>query len=681
LGDTAHCYLLTAICLRTIAIPSPQTSEISVNFAAVITLENIGFEYSGRWLFRDTTLQIKPGDRIGLVGRNGTGKTTLLKLLTSQVSPVEGKLSMSKGLKIGYLEQEMLSVHVGKSVFEVAMQAFGEQLALREEIEALLADPALNHDERLIHDLADKQHALEAIDGYNIEAKIAAVLAGLGFDEAAQVRPFDTFSGGWRMRVMLAQLLLMEPDLLLLDEPTNHLDLPSIQWLEEYLRDFKGAFVIVSHDREFLDRLITSVVEVSLSRFFRYKGNYSFFLKEKVVLQEQHQREFENQQKSIKDTERFIDRFRAKASKAKQVQSKVKLLDKIDRIEAPESEGGPINFKFKPETQPGKNILDLKVRRKAYDDRVIIRDSELHIFRGDKIALIGANGIGKSTILRVIADLEPFDGEATLGHNVKPSFFAQHQLEALSPENDILGEMTKFVYQKGEAYVRGILGGFLFTGDDVFKKVKVLSGGEKSRVALAKTLLSEANFLMLDEPTNHLDIQSIQILSGALQQYEGTYVVVSHDRFFLREIANKIWFIEDGFIRVFPGTYDEFTYHMNLQKEKAKQEKVAATAAKQQAKAAVQAAAPKPDYQADKERRKRETKVKTDIDRVETQIMDLEAKREGLLTQMADPAMATQFDRLVALQKEVDQVDAELAKANQLWEKLLDEMERLKLEN
>lgn len=648
----------------------------------MITLENIGFEFGGRWLFRDTTLQIKPGDRIGLVGRNGTGKTTLLRLLTSQMTPVEGKLSMARGMKIGYLEQEMLSTHTGKSVFDVAMQAFSEQIQLHQEIEALLADPALNHDERLIHQLAEKQHAFEALDGYNIENKIATVLAGLGFDEAAQKRNFDTFSGGWRMRVMLAQLLLMEPDLLLLDEPTNHLDLPSIQWLEDYLRDFKGAFVIVSHDREFLDRLINSVVEISLGRFMRYNGNYSFYLKEKVVLQEQHAREYENQQKSIKDTERFIERFRAKATKAKQVQSKVKLLDKIDRIEAPESEGSTVSFKFKPDTVPGRNILELKVKRKAYDGRVILHDSELHIYRGDKIALIGANGIGKSTILRIVANLEPFDGESNLGHNVKASFFAQHQLEALSPENEILQEMNKFVHQKGEAYVRGILGGFLFTGDDVFKKVKVLSGGEKSRVALAKTLLSEANFLMLDEPTNHLDIQSIQILAGALKQYEGTYVVVSHDRYFLREVANKIWYIEDGLIREFPGNFDEFTYHLAQQKEKAKAEKKAESTTKAQPKVEVPvAAAPvKRDYQQDRERKKRENKLKSDIEKVEGEIMTLEEKRGSLIDQMADPSMATQFDKLVALQKEVDGMDKQLATANANWEKLLEEMDKLQSE-
>lgn len=643
----------------------------------MITLENIGFEYGGRWLFRDTTLQIKPGDRIGLVGRNGTGKTTLLKLLTGHLTPVEGKLSMAKGLKIGHLEQEMQSVQTGNSVFQVGMQAFEDVVKLKSEIDKILANPALNHDENLIHELADKQVMLEALDGYNAENKVATVLAGLGFDEAAQGRQFDTFSGGWRMRVMLAKLLLTEPDLLLLDEPTNHLDLPSIQWLEDYLRDFKGAFVIVSHDRDFLDRLITSVVEVALSRFNRYKGNYSFYLTEKVVLVEQQQREYENQQKAIKDTERFITRFRAKATKAKQVQSKVKMLDKIDRLEAPESEGGPINFSFKPDTVPGKTILDLKVKRKAYDDRVILRDSDLHIYRGDKIALIGANGIGKSTILRVIADTEPFEGENKMGHNVKPSFFAQHQLEALNPENDILAEMSKFVYEKGESFVRGILGGFLFTGDDVFKKIKVLSGGEKSRVALAKTLLSDANFLLLDEPTNHLDIQSIQILSGALQQYEGTYVVVSHDRFFLREIANKIWYIEDGLVREFPGTYEEFNYHINQQKEQAKAEERAQIASKSNSTNTKEAdnKSAKSDFEKEKERRRQETKLKTAIDKIESEIFALEEQKEKLLNEMAQPEMSTQFDKLVELQRDLDKCESKLGPSHSQWEKLLEELE------
>ena len=634
-------------------------------FAPVITLDNIGFEYSGRWLFHDTTLQIKEGDRIGLIGRNGTGKSTLLKILTGKLRPVEGQVSAMKGLKIGSLDQEMQSLNNGETVIQVAMKAFSEALTLQKEVEDLLSHPDLNHDTTLIEQLSTKQMALEALDGYNLEPKAGSILAGLGFKQDDLHRPFDEFSGGWRMRVVLAQLLLGEPDLLLLDEPTNHLDLPSIRWLEEYLKSFKGAFILVSHDRDFLDRLVTSIVELAHQEFTRYKGNYSFYLTEREVRRDQRQREFDNQQKMIADTERFINRFRAKATKAKQVQSKAKLLDKIDKIEAPESEDAVVNFSFKSEIQPGKEILQLDVKQKSYGQRLIVHDSKLNIMRGDKIALIGANGLGKSTVLRVIAGQEPFDGEAKIGHNVKTGFFAQHQLDALSPENDLMEELGKYVHLKGEAYVRGILGGFLFTGDDVFKKIKVLSGGEKSRVALAKTLLSQANFLMLDEPTNHLDIQSIQILSQALQQYDGTFVVVSHDRFFLRGIANKIWYIEDQVLKEYPGTYEAFEYHMSQRNAASKPEKQVAPPK------GVEQEIPKVDFQAQKEKQKRQRKIKTDIERVENDIMKWEADRMNLLEKMADPAMATQFSELEKLQREVHKIDSDLGKAQQAWEELL----------
>ena len=644
-------------------------------FAPVITLDNIGLEYGGRWLFHDTTLQIKEGDRIGLIGRNGTGKTTLLKILTGKIRPSEGNVSMMRGLKIGSLDQEMQSRNTGETVMEVAMLAFEDQLRLMKEVDALLADPELGNSEALLEQLMDKQMQLESMDGYNLEPKAAAILAGLGFSDEDLQRPFDEFSGGWRMRVVLAQLLLREPDLLLLDEPTNHLDLPSIRWLEEYLRSFKGAFIIVSHDRDFLDRLITSTVELAHQEFTRYKGNYSFYLTEREVRRDQRQREFDNQQKMIEDTEKFITRFRAKATKARQVQSKVKLLDKVDKIEAPESEAAVVNFAFKSEITPGKEILNLDIIDKSYGTRRIVKDSKLTIMRGDKIALIGANGLGKSTVLRVIAGQEPFEGESKIGHNVKTGFFAQHQLDALTPENDITQEMSKFIYQKGEAYVRSILGGFLFTGDDVFKKIKVLSGGEKSRVALAKTLLSQANYLMLDEPTNHLDIQSIQILSQALQQYDGTFIVVSHDRFFLRAIANKIWYIEDQELKEYPGNYEAFEYHMNqraaAKKEAASQAAKEASAAKQQQAKAAEAA--KPDFQQNREKQKRARKLKGDIERVENEITKLEEKKKGLIESMGSPEMAAKFSELERLQKEATAIDKQVLPLQNEWERLLQE--------
>lgn len=636
----------------------------------MITLDQAGFEYSGRWLFRNTSLQIKPGDRIGLVGRNGTGKTTLLRLLIGEITVAEGQLSMAKSIRIGHLDQELQSLHSDKTVLSVAMEAFSEALALRAEVAALLADPAINEDPTLIRQLAEKQLRLESMDGYSLETRAAGILAGLGFTEAEQNSPFDTFSGGWRMRVMLARLLLMEPDLLLLDEPTNHLDLPSIQWLEEYLRTFRGAFIIVSHDRYFLDRLTNTTVEVDRQKFIRYKGNYSFYLQERALRREQHVREYENQQKFIQETERFINRFRAKASKAKQVQSKIKMLEKVEKIPPPESEAATINFQFQPDTQPGKNVLTLELDRKAYGEKLILKDSNLQVRRGDKIALVGANGLGKSTALRIVAGTEAFEGECRLGHNVEPGFFAQHQLDALEGENEIIEEMRGFVYQKGEAYVRGILGSFLFSGDDVFKHIKVLSGGEKSRVALAKTLLTASNFLLLDEPTNHLDIQSIQILSEALRKYDGTYIIVSHDRYFLKSVANKIWYIEDQLLKEYPGTYDEFEFHLG-QKGKSI---TGGTVTKKPV-----AVAPKPkgksDYHKEKEKKRKERKLQRDLEKIEAKIMELEEKRSELIGSMADPEMSTQFDKLAELQKEVDAVDKELGPAQVEWERICEEIE------
>ncbi len=643
----------------------------------MITLDNIGFEFSGRWLYRNASLQIKPGDRIGLVGRNGTGKTTLIRLICKELTPTEGTLSMPRGIKIGWLNQEMQSIESGKTVIQVALDAFKDVIQMRKDIEDLLANPNLNTEERLIVELTEKQQRLEAVDGYMIETKAASILAGLGFSEHDQNQPFNNFSGGWRMRVMLAQLLLGEPDLLLLDEPTNHLDLPSINWLEEYLKTFRGAFVIISHDREFLDRLITTTIELDRQRFNRYKGNYSHYLKEKVERAEQHKREYENQQKMISDTERFINRFRAKATKARQVQSKVKMLERLERIPAPEPESSTVNFRFSPSVVPGKNILHLDVNEKRYGEKLIVEGSKLTIMRGDKIALVGANGIGKSTALRMVARTEEFDGESKLGHNVNPSFFAQHQLDALTGANDILEEVSDYLHQYGEAHVRSILGGFLFTGDDVFKKIQVLSGGEKSRVALAKTLLAASNFLLLDEPTNHLDIQSIQILCEALRKYEGTFIVVSHDRFFLREVANKIWYIENHKLKEYLGTFREFEASMakrngaangNGQEKKVKKEAAKVEKPK------------KSDYHAEKERRKKERILKNAYQRAENAVMEMEGKREELLAEMAKPEMAMRFEELEKLQKQVDKVEKDLVPAQEEWERLIMELEEMGIE-
>ena len=429
----------------------------------------------------------------------------------------------------------------------------------------------------LVGKLSKLQEKYDHLDGYTIQSKAEEVLEGIGFGTNDLHRPLKEFSGGWRMRVMLAKLLLEKPSLLMLDEPTNHLDLPSIEWVEDYLRNYDGAVIIVSHDRVFLDNVVTKTVDVTMQQLITYEGNYSFYLQEKELRQGIQQNAYENQQQKIRQTERFIERFRAKATKSRQVQSRIKALDRMDLIEEVMDDTAAVNFKFKFSQQPGRFIVTLKNISKSYGSLELLKNTSISIERGDKIALIGANGKGKSTLLRIISNTEPVEGEHTLGFNVIPAFFAQHQLEALHVDNEILDELKQAGSGKTDQELRNVLGCFLFSDEDVFKKIKVLSGGEKSRVALAKTLISEANFLLLDEPTNHLDFISENILIQALQQYKGSFLVVSHNRHFVSQVANKIWYIEDKQIKEYPGTFDEYEYwkkkNAGAIAEPAKQEK------------------------------------------------------------------------------------------------------------
>ncbi|MGV3705201.1 MAG: ABC-F family ATP-binding cassette domain-containing protein [Arcticibacter sp.] len=524
----------------------------------MIAINNLTFEIGSRALYDEANWHIKPGDKTGLIGANGTGKTTLLKLIVGDMQPTSGTISMAKDIKIGYLNQDLLSYQSDKNILHVAMEAFERQNQLHTEIEELLKKLETDYSEDVLHKLSDKQHEFDALDGYNIEFKAHEILAGLGFSEADQKRQLGEFSGGWRMRVMLAKILLQAPDILLLDEPTNHLDLPSIKWLETYLLGFEGAIVIVSHDRWFLDKVVNRIVESRKGKLTPYAGNYSFYLEEKALRGEIQRNEFKNQQQKIKQEEQLINRFRAKASKAKLAQSRIKMLDKMERIEDVDDENPSVNFSFKFSKQSGRHVIRIEDVSKAYPSNVILKHANAVIEKGDKIALIGANGRGKSTLLRIIAGVETFEGASITGHNVTQTFFAQHQLESLHLENAILEELQAFAPKHTDTELRSILGSFLFTGDDVFKKIKVLSGGEKSRVALAKALTADANFLILDEPTNHLDMASVNILIQALNQYEGTFIVVSHDRYLLDNVANKIWFIEDQQIKEYPGTYAEY---------------------------------------------------------------------------------------------------------------------------
>jgi ATP-binding cassette subfamily F protein 3 len=627
----------------------------------MISITNLSYFVGGRPLYENANMFIKPKDKIGLIGLNGRGKSTLLKLINGDHKPDAGSISKSNDCTIGFLNQDLLSYQTDDAIVTVAMEAFKDAVDTQRQIEKILHALETEYSDDLVDKLTKLQEKFEHLDGYTMQAKAEEVLEGIGFTTADLHRPLKEFSGGWRMRVMLAKLLLEKPSLLMLDEPTNHLDLPSIEWVENYLRTYEGAVVIVSHDRRFLDNVATKIVDVTMQQLISYEGNYSFYLEEKELRQEIQQNAYENQQQKIKQTERFIERFKAKATKAKQVQSRVKALGRLDLIEEVQDDTASVNFKFRFSQQAGRFIITLKDISKAYGPVEILKNTSISIERTDKIALIGANGKGKSTLLRIIAGEEPIEGERSMGYNVIRAFYAQHQLESLHMDNEILEELKQAGSGKTEQELRNVLGCFLFTDEDQFKKVKVLSGGEKSRVALAKTLISEANFLLLDEPTNHLDFISENILIQALQQYQGSFVVVSHNRHFVSQIANKIWYIEDQQIKEYPGTYAEYEY-WRKKTEASAIEKLEPAKPKQEKK---QEAAPKPASN--------EIKLKgleKDLKKVEEQITKLQAKKQALEGDMALPDIYSNFEKLKKIQQELELINKELTATNSKWEEL-----------
>ena len=635
--------------------------------AEMISINNLTFLIGSRALYDEANWHIKPGDRAGLIGANGTGKSTLLKIIVGEYAPTSGTVSMSKDLKIGYLNQDLLSYESHHSILHVAMEAFERQNQLHDEIEELLKKIETDYSEEVLYKLSDKQQEFEALDGYNIEYRANEILAGLGFSTADQLRPLNTFSGGWRMRVMLAKILLQTPDILLLDEPTNHMDLPSIKWLETYLMGFEGAIVIVSHDRYFLDKIVNRTVESRKGKLNVYAGNYSFYVEEKALRGEIQKGEFKNQQAKIKQEERLIERFKAKASKAKMAQSRMKALDKMERVDDVDDDNPTVNFSFKFTKPSGRHVVRIEHATKHYPNVHILEDAEAVIEKGDKIALIGANGKGKSTLLRMIAGAEKFDGFCETGHNVTTTFFAQHQLESLHLDNAILEELQAFAPKHTDTELRGILGCFLFTGDDVFKKIKVLSGGEKSRVALAKSLTTDSNFLILDEPTNHLDIQSVNILIQALQQFEGTFIAVSHDRYFLDNVANKIWFIEGEKIKQYPGTYAEYE-EWNSKREIPVSKPIPVKMPEKQKEE------PKPVTPNTASQLK---KLNDELKKIETSISEFEAAVKQIEAELADENVYGKADKLAEANKRYLAAKKDLDQHQAKWETLAAEIMEL----
>ena len=649
----------------------------------MLTISNLSFYFGGRPIFDGASLQIKPKDKIGLIGLNGMGKSTLLRLIVGEYQPDAGSISKAGDCSIGFLNQDLLSYQTQDSILQVAMQAFERENYLQQEIDKVLHEMDVNYRDELVDILGHLQEEFDHLGGYTIQSKAEEILEGLGFKTEELSKPLKEFSGGWRMRVMLAKLLLQKPALLLLDEPTNHLDLPSIQWVEKYILNYENAVIVVSHDREFLDNVCNTTVEVTGAKLVSYAGNYSYYVEEKALRSEIQKGAYENQQAQIRQTERFIERFKAKATKARQVQSRVKALNRMDVIDDVIDATARVHFKFKFGVNPGRNVFSLENVSKAYGEverhpKVILRNTTAIIERGDKIALIGANGKGKSTLLRIIAGDENVVGERKLGHNVNFSFFAQHQMESLHMEETLLEELKYADGGKSDTELRSVLGCFLFNGEDVFKKIKVLSGGEKSRVALAKVLISEANFLLLDEPTNHLDMQSVNILIQALDQYEGTYVVVSHDRHFVSQVANKIWYIEDYEIKEYPGTYDEFEQWQEDNKQLANGKVQPSIVNKSQTN--VQPAkkvettaggvTSKPLLNANLIK-----KLEREVAEIELKITDLEHQMAQLEGQMADPKVFKDNHALQKTNSDYEVVKLELKKANDLWEAKMLEME------
>ena len=531
----------------------------------MIHVEGLTKRYGEKVLFEDVSWHVKKKDRIGLSGPNGSGKTTLLRMLAGLQEPDAGTIRMASDTTIGYLPQDGV-VHHGRTVYDEVVLAFQELLDLKREqheIEDRLA--ATTHDdggdhERMLERYAEVTDRFKHLGGYEIDARVADVLKGLGFSIADQQRKTEEFSGGWQMRIALAKLLLAVPNLLLMDEPTNHLDLPARNWLEEYLQSYPGSVVLVSHDRYFLDATVARITEVGLRTLTDYHGNYSHYVVEHEARMERLREAHRRQSEEIEKSTAFINRFRYQATKARQVQSRIKMLDKVERIEIPPVRK-KIRFKFPDAPKPGRVVLELKGVRKAYGDNVVLDHVDLMVERGDRIGLVGPNGAGKSTLMRLLAGVDrPDDGTRLSGHQTVLDYFAQDQAQALTATRTVYEEMTAASPTTMVPLIRNILGGFLFSGDDIYKRVSVLSGGERNRLALAKMLLNPSNLLLLDEPTNHLDLESKEVLLEALADYGGSLVFVSHDRYFVDRLAEKVIEVGGGRALVYPGGYEDFLY-------------------------------------------------------------------------------------------------------------------------
>lgn len=536
----------------------------------MINIHNLSVSFQGDYLFEKITFQLKPGDRVGLVGKNGAGKSTLLKIISGEQEYDTGQIATDKEISIGFLKQD-IDFEKGRTVLEESYEAFTEIKKLETRLAEINTQLAERTDyesdgyHQLMVDLNDVQHQYEIHGGYNYQGETERILQGLGFQREDFGKLTETFSGGWRMRIELAKLLLQNNDILLLDEPTNHLDIESILWLEEFLKGYAGAVVIVSHDKMFLDNVTNRTIEISLGKIYDFNKPYTQYLVLRNELREQQLASQKNQQKQIEQTEKLIDKFRAKASKATMAQSLIKKLDKIDRIEVDEDDNSVMTLRFPVSVTPGKVVIEAEGITKNYGDKKVLSNVDLMVERESKIAFVGQNGQGKSTLAKIIVSEIEYEGKLTLGHNVQIGYFAQNQADYLDGTKTVLDTMIDAANEKNRSKVRDILGSFLFRGDEVEKYVRVLSGGERNRLALAKLMLQPFNVLVMDEPTNHLDIKSKNVLKDALKSFEGTLLLVSHDRDFLQGLTDKVYEFKDQLITEYLGDIDYFLEQRNLQ--------------------------------------------------------------------------------------------------------------------
>ena len=636
----------------------------------MIDLSNISLQFGGKYLFQNVSFKINAGDKAALVGANGSGKSSLLKIISGRLQPEKGMLSKQKRTAIGYLPQDHV-VHSGKTLIDEAMSALSDIIELRnkeEELTGILSNNNISHEQQedLVISLGEVHRRLEELDSYSASSKVEKILTGLGFDENDFPRLTDEFSGGWQMRIVLAKILISQNDLLLLDEPTNHLDLDSLEWLIKFLKNYRGALIIVSHDKHFLMETTSKTFEIFNRNFSIFNGNYNAYLEFKDERDEQIINMFNLQQKKIKDTERFIERFRYKSTKAKQVQSRIKQLEKLESIDLPQYEKNiKINFPEPPKS--GRVNIELDAIGKSYGNNLIFDGIDFKVERGDKIAFVGPNGAGKTTLAKIIAGKLDFNsGERNLGHNTIISYYAQDVADNLQKDIDIIETIDGIAEDKTIGSLRTILGKFLFHDDDVFKKVGILSGGEKSRVALAKILLTKANFIILDEPTNHLDISSKKVLQQALVNFGGSLILVSHDVDFLQPIVNKVVEIRKGKIKIFSGGIDYYLIKreeikVDEQEEKRSIEKVNEMTKKGQKR--IQAGKRQAKYEATKN-------LLSKIKEVEKKIEDLEKEEQKLEQALVDPNTYNQPEKAVNLNKDFINVKNELAEFMKEWEEL-----------